>query len=123
VPAAERVRNVLDLGEGAPQRIRQISAVGRTAGRRPGGICIGIGQRPATDELDLDQSQPTAAQQRPHLDRVGPRLPRPCEILDVQPDSGETGSRRGLAALGEGVPRRLTESRAGQREEAGDQIR
>ena len=83
---------------------------------------MGIGQGLAADELDLDQPQPAAAQQRPHLARAGARLPGPREIRGVQADSGEAGGRRGLATLGEGIPRRFTESRAGQREEAGDQL-
>ena len=37
-------------------------------------------------------------------------------------DSGEPGSRRGLAALGEGVSWGFTESRAVQREETGDRV-
>ena len=62
----------------------------------------------------------------PDLDITPPAIgfrPGPREIRGVQADSGEAGGRRGLATLGEGIPRRFTESRAGQREEAGDQLR
>ena len=39
---------------------------------------------PSADEFDLHKLQPAAAQRRPHLARVGPRLTCPREILDAQ---------------------------------------
>ena len=51
----------------------------------------------------------------PHVSARDPRCARP---IPANP-----GSRRGLAALGEGVSWGFTESRAVQREEAGDRVR
>ena len=96
VPAAERIGDVLHLGERAPQRIRRnsistsFSPLLRSAAR------ISPGLVPAS--------------------RVRARSSM-CKT-----DSGEPGSRRGLAALGEGVSWGFTESRAVQREETGDRV-
>ena len=108
------------IGEGPVVQLHGGRAGRRAHRRRPPPRRACAATDPA--EFDLHKLQPAAAQRRPHLARVGPRLTCPREILDVQTDSGEPGSRRGLAALGEGVSWGFTESRAVQREETGDRV-
>lgn len=87
------------------------------------GTCAGFGQRPAPTNSISTSFSPllrSAARNSPGLvpaSRVRARSSM-CKT-----DSGEPGSRRGLAALGEGVSRGFTESRTVQREEAGDRVR
>jgi hypothetical protein len=70
------------IGEGPVVQLHGGRAGRRAHRRRPPPRRACAATDPA--EFDLHKLQPAAAQRRPHLARVGPRLTCPREILDVQ---------------------------------------
>jgi hypothetical protein len=105
VPAAQGVGDGLDVGNGGRER-ELVGVLG-----------------PPVEELDLDQPKPRPVEHPAHAGRIDPGRTGACEVVGVQSDAREPGGRGRLATLHEGVPRRLTEARAAEGEEAGDELR
>jgi hypothetical protein len=82
-----------------------------------------VAKGPSCKKLDLDQAESVVLQNRPHFGDIYPSGDRAGQVVEMQPNPGESGRGGCFTTLNERVPRRLGKTRTRQSEEARDQTR